>query len=211
MRNFKQSNLSLLPLLVSALCMLYGVQSFAQKTPTLKSKELAVLTGTFTGEWAMYGVDERGQVIRRMAWTDTIKAENLMVQEERAYVSTTDEMIFEGGKVPPMKVQGTEGYFLNKDGSLGDYFIESMGQTYRVRKIEEKVWTYTMNASPQELARLGFIEVISARHVIVKIVTQEDGKETHRISRLTTVNWKDKEGKTRWLQYISLQGFHQRQ
>jgi hypothetical protein len=47
--------------------------------------------------------------------------------------------------------------------------------------------------------------------VLVKVVTKEQGVETHRISRLTTVSWKDREGKDRWLQFVSLQGFHKRQ
>ncbi len=37
------------------------------------------------------------------------------------------------------------------------------------------------------------------------------GAETHWISRLTTVSWKDKAGKERWLQFVSLQGYHKRQ
>jgi hypothetical protein len=43
------------------------------------------------------------------------------------------------------------------------------------------------------------------------VVTKEQVMETHRISRLTTVSWKDKEGKECWLQFVSLQGFHKRQ
>jgi hypothetical protein len=46
---------------------------------------------------------------------------------------------------------------------------------------------------------------------VIKVVTKEQGVETHRISRLTTVSWKDKEGKERWLQFLSLQGSHKRQ
>ncbi len=68
-----------------------------------------------------------------------------------------------------------------------------------------------MPATPQELAQLGFSKIISGQHVIVKIINHEEGKETHRISRVTTVNWRDAEGKERWIQYVSLQGFHKRQ
>jgi hypothetical protein len=174
-------------------------------------KEVMDLTGTFTGAWALFGIDETGQPVKKMAWTDIIEAENPAVKGDRAYVTTTDEMSFEGGKIPPMKVTGAEGYFINPGGGLGNYFIESMGQTYSVLKLSDNVWTYTMSASPQELAYLGFSKTISGQHVIVKVVGREEGKETHRISRLTTVKWRDAEGKEKWIQYLSLQGFHKRQ
>jgi len=122
-----------------------------------------------------------------------------------------DEMRFEGGQIPPFKVQGKEGYFLTKDGGLRDYFIETAGQTYRMIKVGENVWSYTTRADAQELGRLGFPKDASGHHVLVKVVTNEQGVETHRISRLTTVSWKDTEGKERWLQFVSLQGFHRRQ
>ena len=47
--------------------------------------------------------------------------------------------------------------------------------------------------------------------MLVKVVTKEQGVETHRISRVTTVSWKDKEGKEQTLQFVSLQGYHKRQ
>ncbi len=174
-------------------------------------KEVSDLTGTFTGSWTIFGIDEKGQAVRRMACTDIVKAENPVTKGDRAYVTTTDEMTFEDGRVPPMRVKGTEGYFLNKDGSLGDYFIESLGQVYRVRKLEKNIWTYAMPASPQELAQLGFTSVTWGQHVVVKVITQEQGIETHQITRVTTVNWKDAEGKERWIQYVSLQGVRRRQ
>jgi hypothetical protein len=173
-------------------------------------KEVRDLIGTYTGSWTMFGIDAKGEVIKRMAWTDTIKAEKPEVQGGRAYVSTTDEMTFAGGKIPPLEVHGKEGYFLKKDGGLGDYFIESSGQTNRMVKVGENVWSYTTPAAAQELGRIGFPKDASGQHVLVKVVTKEKGIETHRISRLTTVSWKDKEGKERWLQFVSLQGFHKR-
>ena len=188
-----------------------GVVAYNQSSASQIPKEVTDLTGTFTGAWTLLGIDEKGQPVKKMAWTDIIKGENPMVKGDRAYITTTDEMSFEGGKIPPMKIKGTEGYFINQSGSLGNYFIESFGQTYLVLKLSDNVWTYTMPATPQELAQLGFSKVISGQHVIVKVISQEEGKETHRISRVTTVRWKDVEEKERWIQYISLQGFHKRQ
>jgi hypothetical protein len=146
-----------------------------------------------------------------MAWTDTIKAEKPEVKGDRAYVSTADEMTFEGGKIPPTKVQGNEGYHLKTDGGRGDYFIEMAGHTYGMVKVGDNVWSCTTPAEAQELSMLGFPMDASGQRVLVKVITKEQGVETHRISRVTTVSWKEREGKERWLQYVSLQGFHKRQ
>jgi hypothetical protein len=173
--------------------------------------EVRALQGTYTGSWTLFGVDDKGQAVKRMAWTDTMRAGNPELQGDRAYVTTTDEMTFEGGRVPPLKVQGKEGYFLKKDGGLGDYFIENAGQVNRMVKLADNVWSYTAPASAQELARLGLPNGASGQHVLVKVVTREQGVETHRISRVTTVSWKDTGGQERGLQFVSLQGFHKRQ
>mgnify|MGYP001614329205 CR=1 FL=1 len=174
-------------------------------------KEVRALEGNYTGSWTLYGIDEKGDVVKHMAWTDTMKAVGPEVMGDRALVNTTDEMTFEGGQIPPFKVQGKEGYFLNKEGGLGDYFIETSGQTNRMVKVGENVWSYTTPAAAQELGRLGFPKDASGQHVLIKVVTKEQGAETHRISRLTTVNWKDTESKERALQFVTLQGYHKRQ
>jgi hypothetical protein len=185
--------------------------TFAQETLKSVPKEVAAITGTFTGSWTMFGIDQSGQVVKRMAWTDVIKAENPVVKGDRAFVTTTDEMTFEGGKIPPTKVKGTEGYFLNKDGSLGDYYYETYGKEYRLQRLGKETWAYVIPADPRELGQLGFSKVSFAQHALIKVVTNEQGAETHRITRVTTVNWKDADGKERWLQFVSLQGVHKKQ
>jgi hypothetical protein len=195
-------------LLVSSLSVVGAAEP--KDAPDTVPNEVRRLAGTYTGSWTMFGIDGNGGVVKRMAWTDTMKADNPEVKGGRAYVTTTDEMRF-GSQAPPFKVSGREGYFLKKDGSLADYFVETFGQTNRMVKLADDVWCYTTPAVSQELARLGFPKDASGRHVVVKQVTKEQGIETHRISRLTTVSWKDKQGKERWLQFVSLQGFHKRQ
>lgn len=174
-------------------------------------KEVSAIAGTYKGAWTIFGVDEAGQSVKRASWTDVIKGENPVVKGDRAYVTVTDEMTFEGGRIPPRKTQGMEGYFINKDGSLGDYFFEGAGQVYRFQRLAKDTWAYVVPADPRELAQLGFANVVSGQHALIKVVTSEQGVETHRISRVTTVNWKDAEGKERWTQFVSMQGFHQRQ
>lgn len=174
-------------------------------------KEVSAIAGTYAGSWTVFGLDEKGQTVKRAAWTDVLKAENPVNQKDRAFVTITDEMTFEGGRIPPRKTQGAEGYLLNKDGSLGDYYFETAGQVYRFQKLSPDTWAYVIPADARELAQLGFTNVVSGQHTLVKVITSEQGVETHRISRVTTVNWKDAEGKERWTQFVSLQGFHKRQ
>ncbi len=183
----------------------------AQNKPTQIPKEVSDVTGTYTGSWTSYALDANGQVVKQAAWTDTMKAENPVVEKNRAFVTTTDEMTFEGGRIPPIKVPGREGYTLNTDGSLNEYFIETYGQTFKMQKLSDNVWAYTVSATPQELARLGAGNAVSAQHVLVKVITFEQGVETHNISRLTTVRWKDASGREHTTQFVSLQGQHKRQ
>lgn len=174
-------------------------------------KEVRALEGTYTGSWTMYGINDKGEVVKRAAWTDTMRATGAAIKGNQALVTTVDEMTFEGGRIPPRKYSGTEGYYLKADGALGDYFIESQGQTQRMVRVSDTVWSYAYTASAQELAQLGCPKGATGQQVLVKVVTNEGGAETHRISRLTTVSWKDKDGKDQALQFISLAGYHKHQ
>jgi hypothetical protein len=174
-------------------------------------QEVHDVVGTYTGSWTSYALDAAGQVIKQAAWTDVMKAEDPVAEHGEAYVTTTDEMTFEGGQIPPMEVSGREGYTLNADGSLGQYFIETYGQTFEMQNLSENVLAYTLSATPQELESLGAVKVVSAQHVLVKVIAFEHGVEAHNISRLTTAEWQDSDDKTHTTQFISLQGQHRRQ
>ena len=173
--------------------------------------QVRALEGTYTGAWTEYGIDDEGEVVRRMAWTDTMKAGRPEVTRERAYVATTDEMTFEGAQEPPLTIKGKEGFYLTEAGGLGDYFIETGGQIHRLARLGDNVWTFAALAAEQELAHLGFCNGAFGQHVVVKVVTTERGVETHRVSRVTTVRWEDTAGNERALQFVSLRGYHQRQ
>lgn len=198
----KRSLLVLLAVLLSAPVSGRGT---APQVP----EEVKKMTGVFEGRWSMLGLDETGAIVQKMSWTDVMEAKDPVVRDGRAYVATLDAMTFEGG-IPPQKMKGTEGYFLNPDGSLGDYFIEMNGQVQRVSRLGDDAWAYTAPPSPMEMRMLGFPAAAAAKHVVVKVVDMTDGAETHRISRVTTVAWKDEEGRDCSRQYISLQGVHKR-
>jgi hypothetical protein len=197
----------------SAALLIFCCSSSAitQDKPVQVPKEVKDVAGTYTGSWTSYALDANGQVVKQASWTDTMRAENPVAEKGRAFVTTSDEMTFEGGRIPPMKVSGKEGYTLNSDGSLGEYFIETYGQTYKMRKLADNVLAYTVAVAPQEFARLGMPNAVSGQHVLVKVVTFEQGLETHNITRVTTLRWKDTGGKERTTQFVSLQGRHQHQ
>ena len=85
------------------------------------------------------------------------------------------------------------------------------GQTTRVQKLSNNAWSYATPAAPQELAALGFPKGATGEHVVVKMVTNEKGVETHHITRVTTVTWTDKDGKDRVTPFVSMKGYHKRE
>jgi len=170
--------------------------------------EVQNLVATAKGSWTSYGLSEKGEIVKRFSYPDELTTKDLKVEDARAFVSYTAKMHFPG-REEPFVMEGKEGYYLNADGTLGDYFTEQFGQTTRYKKLSDGVWTASMPAFPQELEQFGFSNVISGTHVMVKVVSREETKETHRISRVTTVHWKDAAGKERWIQFTSLQGQHE--
>jgi hypothetical protein len=199
---------SLISLTLSAASALPAADDAAPAAPV--PKEVRDIVGTYTGSWTLYGIDDRGGVAKKTAWTDVVKATDPRVKDGTAIVTMSDEMKFDGNK-QTFKMEGTEGYLLNKDGSPGEYFIETFGQRRRMVKAADNVWIGVTAASAVELGQLGFPKDATAQHVLVKVVTKEGGVETHRISRVTTATWKDNDGNIRTLQFVSLQGFHKRQ
>jgi hypothetical protein len=196
--------------LLALLLFLFVSLSTGQPVPEVP-KEVAALVGTYSGAWKSFGVDGKGQIVLKSTWTDTMKAAKPVRETQRAWVSTEDVMVFEGRPGAPFTIPGREGYTLKPDGTLGEYFIEAFGKTYRMQKLAPDVWTYVTDASAPELSQMGFPQGATGRHVVIKVITQEAGAETHRISRVTTVNWRDGEDKERWIQFVSLQGFHKRE
>ena len=173
------------------------------------------LVGTYRGEWAIYGLDAKGEPVVRAKWSDVNVASDPRVEKGKAFVVTKDEMKFEGAP-RPQTFDGSEGWFVNADGSLGDYYIEGGGEITRMHEIADGVWVYAAAASARDLAMFGLPAGATAQHVLVKVVGSEDGHETHRITRVTTARWKEMDGQDgkvgheKVVQFTSLKGFHRR-
>lgn len=205
--------LSSAALSVLLLALLLSACQPIQRVPAAHVIPQAVhdLAGNYAGSWTLYGIDEAGQVVKLMSWTDTIQADNPHVEGEQAYVLTTGEMVFDDSNILPMKIAGREGYFLLPDGSLGDYFVDTNGQVSKSHQLGDNVWISVTPVSPQDLASYRLPGVSSGQHIMNKVVTSEEGVEIHRITRVTTVTWTDQAGQERSTQFVSLQGSHQRQ
>ncbi len=78
--------------------------------------EVRMLEGTYTGQWTLFGINKNGKVVKNMAWTDVVEAGSSRVEGNRAFVTTTNVMTFEGGHIPPYRMEGKEGYALTTEG-----------------------------------------------------------------------------------------------
>lgn len=82
----------------------------AQDAPArVVPKELSDLVGNFTGSWTMFGINDKGDVVPRMKWTDVITITKPTVEKDRVLVETVDEMTFTEPKIPIRKSKGKRG------------------------------------------------------------------------------------------------------
>lgn len=173
-------------------------------------KEVQDMVGTYTGDWTWYSYDTtKNEAVKARTWSDVVKAENPVIEGDRAFVSLTNKFNFPDGT--SFEVKGKEGYMLKKDGSLGDNFIEVFGPPRFLVKISEGVSSYVTPADPQELVRFGFPQGTTGQQVAIISKAKEAGVEVHRISRVTNASWKDADGKEHWAHFLSLQGYHKKQ
>lgn len=168
------------------------------------------LLGKWVGEWQMWRVDAAGAVVPGMKWHDTMIASEPTRAPGRLFIKTVDEMTFDGVVGSPRTFTGTEGWYLNDDGTLGAHYVESFGRESRMVPLRADCESAIDDVPPQELAQMGFPKGATGTHVLVKVVVAETGGETHRITRITTARWPTADGSERHLQFVSLQGWHRK-
>jgi len=206
----KTQRRKLLPTLIAAVMAVASASQASAQTPETPKlpNEVHNLVATAKGHWTTYGLNPEGEVAKRFEYPDELTTKDLKVETGRAFVTYTAKMHFPG-QDQPFIMEGKEGYYLSEDGTLGDYFTEQFGQITRYKRLSEGVWVASTKAFPQELEQFGFSNVIEGTHVMIKVIANAQSAETHRISRVTTVHWKDAVGKERWIQFTSLQGQHE--
>lgn len=165
------------------------------------------LVGIYQGTWTLYGIDDKQQVVKKSAWTDKIEAKAPTVKDGKAFVKTKDEMTFEGGAT--FTLESTEGYLINEDGSAGQRYFTQYGEEIIERELSPGSFSFAVEADARELASIGFINVLQAKHVMVKTVMVHGDQEIDSITRVSTVQWRVG-NKVMTKQFVSLQGQHQR-
>lgn len=168
---------------------------------------LEAIAGTYTGEWTLFGVDADGATRTVSHWTDVVTTADPVLQADRTYLSCTDTMTFDG-MTQPIVVTWTEGFMLEPDGSVGPRYFEQRGQIVVENQIAPGIFSYAQTATSQELAQLGFTNSTEGGHVTVKVVTTDEGIDTERITRISTVKWTDAAGAVQTTQMTTMQGWH---
>jgi hypothetical protein len=192
--------------LLFAASVSFGAPHRADDVPPQVGK----LLGKWVGEWQMWRVDATGAVVPAMKWHDTMIASEPTRTADRLFFKTVDQMTVDGVPSSPRTFSGTEGWYLNDDGTLGAHYVESFGRESRMVALRADCESSIDDVSPQELAQLGLPKGATGTHVLVKVVGDDPEGETHRITRITTARWPNADGGERHLQFVSLQGWHRK-
>ncbi|HEX4924785.1 MAG TPA: hypothetical protein VFV50_11895 [Bdellovibrionales bacterium] len=182
--------------------------ALAETPPALA--EARKISGRYLGRWTVYGL-ERGELVVKTKWSDTLTAGDARLEGGRAVVDVTTQMTFIDGS--QRTLQFREGYFLLPDGSAGERFIENQGQVTLVKRLSPNDWALQTVPQPEELRFLGFDPsiVLSASHVTTKTTTYKGAVDTDHVARFTTVQWKNTAtGAIETTQFLSMIGVHKR-
>jgi hypothetical protein len=164
--------------------------------------------GNYEGAWSMNGVDAKGKTFVASTWTDTIEASNPRIEGDRAVLDAFNHMVLDIGFEIDLEWQ--EGVLIEEDGSMGQQFIDFDGVLTVLTEVKPGEYTYQTDVSSDDLYYVAGVSsgnLISGTHTMVKVVSEVDGKETHTVSRSTTIEY-DNKGKKATISYDSLSGTH---
>jgi hypothetical protein len=198
-----KTRLVFLGVLVSAII---STTSFAGESALDAAKKIA---GKYMGTWTMFGMAD-GKVVEKAGWTDVLTAANPTQGDGKAFVEVSDVMTFADGTTRTSTFH--EGYVTNPDGTAGDRFYEINGKPLYFKKLTDNDWAVQGSPDEGELWFMGFNAkaVVSASHVTMKTTTYEGDLDTDHVTRVTTVQWKDVDGKLKTDQFVSMKGEHTR-
>jgi hypothetical protein len=198
MKNQTMKNIVLL------ICVFVATTSYGQ---TIED-EINKLTGEFAGEWTTYKLNESGAIVKAYSWIDTLRASDPVITKSEAYITVKGFMHFEDPNIPPYKIQFKEGFKIT-NGKVGAHFYTILGVESIETKISENTYVITNEISPLELPQLGFKTINQGVHTTIKVVLHVNGKEIHKISRISTITWEE-ENKEKEIQFLSMEGNHTR-
>jgi len=203
-------HLAVVALVVASVALGAAPPSAALRRADDVPPQVEKLLGKWVGEWQMWRVDAAGAVVPAMKWHDTMIASEPTRTADRLFFKTVDQMTFDGVVGSPRTFNGTEGWYLNDDGTLGAHYVESFGRESRMVALRADCESSIDDVAPQELAQMGLPKGATGTHVLVKVVSADAEGETHRITRITTARWATADGNERHLQFVSLQGWHRK-
>lgn len=195
--------------------ILHLVLVFCFSAPALAEtgyEATAKLVGTYKGEWTVFALDANGQIFEKSKWVDTLIEENPQNDGERPTVDAIDTITFPNGKIIVSRFQ--EGFYTNSEGQAGDRYTINHDVITTYTSLDPETWVFQYRLSDAEMQWFGFEPslVTTASHVIVRSRTYAaDGKETYNVTRLTAVQWHDKDGQERFIQFVSMKGYHRRE
>lgn len=188
--------------------LLIGILAVTSSYSQTIEDEINKLTGTFMGEWTAYKLDENGSIVKSYSWIDTLRATDPVITESEAYITVRGFMHFDDPNIPPYKIQFKEGFKVN-DGKIGEHFYTIMGVESIENKVAENTYIISNDISPFELQQLGFKTMTTGVHTSIKVILNIDGKEIHKISRISTITWTENNEKKE-IQFLSMEGKHTR-
>jgi len=170
--------------------------------------ELNKMSGEFVGVWTSYKYSPNGDIVKSMSWKDTVLTMNPVINDTMAYVNVKSTMTFDNTHIPPYKMEFQEGFDVSK-GKIIDHFFRVMGVKSIETKVSNNTYIISQPVSSYELNQLGFSSALEAYHTTVKLTLNVSGKEVQKITRITTVVWENN-SKTETVQFVSLEGYHER-
>jgi hypothetical protein len=190
--------------ILTAFMILTSINLNAQ---TIES-ELNKISGHFVGEWTSYKYSPNGEIIKSMSWSDTLLTENPVINDSIAYVNVKSTMTFNNPNIPPYKMEFQEGFDLLNGKAINRFFIV-MGVKSIESKVSGNTYIISQPINSYELNQLGFLSALEAYHTIVKLTLNIDGKEVHKVTRISTIAWENN-SKIETVQFVSLEGSHER-
>lgn len=181
--------------------------SISINAQTIES-ELNKISGHFIGVWTSYKYSSNGEIIKDMSWNDTISTDNQVINDSIAYVNVKSTMTFNNPDIPPYKMEFQEGFDL-LDGKIINRFFIAMGVKSIESKVSSNTHIFSQPINSSELNQLGFSSAIEAYHTTIKLTLFIDGKEVHKITRISTIVWENN-SKIETVQFVSLKGYHER-
>lgn len=172
----------------------------------------AKLVGTYKGEWSVFAMDANGQIFEKSKWVDVLVEENAKDDLERPTVEATNTITFPNGQMIVSRF--LEGFYTDENGLAGDRYTINHDVITTYTALDGETWVFQYRLSEPEMEWFGFDPkaVTSASHVIVRSRTYAaDRKETYNVTRLTAVQWHAKDGQERFIQFVSMKGFHRRE